>query len=383
MLALVSSLLAALDPRCRSPFDTAPEPGVPSHNELIQTFLEVDLPETSALLAVIAELVGDDMLRRRIRREITSRAHTLPRWLVDLSRAEPVERVVEVVHVLGDGDDIVLGVRLPGGQELSIVVYIDHNLGTVVKDGFVVPEPLPALVEVICKADPGPDTTANDVDPADAKARITEAIETGAITFPPLETDSWPGCRPLVEWAVRMLPAGGTGYRRPDWDDDALQALADRFLASPFGTGLDDPDHRGLLESLLWFGTGYGPGDPLRWSPVAVEILLADWIPRKLVADAPYLAKAPALLRAFIRFCHDERGIRPALTAETIDAVDEFESHYQQTIRSPRPQGPAALLAAMGALEPDSPWPLLDAGPADSPEIVLDAPQRDVGSEDL
>ncbi|QGK48821.1 hypothetical protein [Mycobacterium intracellulare] len=80
----------------------------------------------------------------------------------------------------------------------------------------------------------------------------------------------------------------------------------DRFFTSPDGARLDDPDRRDLLESLLWYGTDYGPGDPLRWSPVRVEILLDDWIPRKIVAPVRYLAKAPELLRAFIRFAHAE-----------------------------------------------------------------------------
>ena len=121
-----------------------------------------------------------------------------------------------------------------------------------------------------------PDVAFTDLDPADARARITEAIELGAITVPPLETDTWPACRPLVEWMVGLLPDGGTGYVRPEWPDEARQALAERFFASPFGAGLDDADRRGLLESLVWFGADYGPGDPLRWSPVAVEMLMAD-----------------------------------------------------------------------------------------------------------
>jgi hypothetical protein len=53
--------------------------------------------------------------------------------------------------------------------------------------------------------------------------------------------------------------------------------------------------------------------------------------------------RAPALLRAFIRFCHAERGIRPVLTDQTLAAVDEYEPEYQRVIRSPRPQGPMAL----------------------------------------
>jgi Domain of unknown function (DUF6398) len=382
LLSLVSSLLAALDPRQRSPFEPAPDPSVPSREELVQTFLEVDLLETSALLAVTAELSGDDILRRRVRREITARAHVLPGWLTDLNRAT-VDEVVEMVHVLGDGDDILIGVGLPGGSALSIVVYIDHNLGSLVKDAFVIPEPLDALIDHMRRAaNDDPDTTWAQLAPADARVRIRDAIDISAITFPPLETDSWPACRPLVEWVVGMLPAGGTGYQRPHWDDDALAELTERFLGSPFGNDFDDAGNRCLLRSLLWFGTDYGPGDPLRWSPVAVEILLVDWIPRKIVADVADLAKAPNLLRAFIRFCHHERGIRPLHTASTLAAVDEYEPTYQQTIRSPRPQGPAALLAAMGALAPDGPWPLTDTEPPDYQEVMLDSLRRAVGGED-
>jgi len=127
----------------------------------------------------------------------------------------------------------------------------------------------------------------------------------------------------LVEWITRSLPRGGAGYQRPQWDSAALGQLKDRFFASQHGAPLDDPDHRDLLESLLWFGTDYGPGDPLRWSPVQVEILLGDWIPRKIVAPADYLAKAPELLRAFVRFAHADVGLRSDLTDGTLAAIDD------------------------------------------------------------
>lgn len=378
-----SSLLAALEPRRRGPFETGPEPDAPSRDDLVQMFLEDGRLETSALVAVIAELSGDDILRRRVSREIAAKSHPLPGWLTDLHRARPAERVVEVVHVLGDGDNVMVGVQLPGEREFAAVVYIDHNMGTLVKDAFVVPEPVGDLVERMLTLAADPDTEARDLDPADAHARITEAIAIGAMTFPPLETDTWPACRPLVEWMAAMLPRGGTGYQRPEWDRDALAALGERFFASPFAAGFDTPDHRDLLDSLLWFGTDYGPGDPLRWSPTAVEILLVDWIPRKIVAEVPFLAKAPDLLKAFIRFCHQERGIRPELTAQTLDTVDSYAPQYQRTIRSPRPQGPAALLAAMGAPDPDALLSELgDEEPPEFPEIMLDTLRRAVGGED-
>lgn len=382
LMSLVSSLLSALEPQPTNPFERAPGPSPPTRDELVRTFLDVDMLETSALLAVIAEFSGDDIMRRRVRREIAERRHALPEWLTDLGRTS-VEGVVEMVHVLGDGDNIILGLSLPEGSALSIVVYIDHNMGTLVKDSFIIPESLDELIERMrIAAGEGPDTTWADVNPADARVRIRNAIERWAITFPPVESESWPACRPLVEWVIGMLPAGGTGYRRPRWGPERLRKLTERFLASPFGIGLDDAGHRGLLESLLLFGTDYGPGDPLRWSPVAVEILLVDWIPRKIAADATDLTKAPNLLRAFIRFCHHERGVRSGLTTDTLAAVDVCEPGYQQAIASPRPPGPAALLAAMGALQPEGPWSAPEAELPDVNEIMLDSLRNAVGGEE-
>ena len=107
--------------------------------------------------------------------------------------------------------------------------------------------------------------------------------------------------------------------------------------------------------------------------------MLADWIPRKIAASPEYLSAAPALLRAFIRFCHAERKIRPALTDETLAAVDEQEPEYQRVIRSPRPQGPMAMLAAMGMLGGQQPW---EDEPSRAGQYLLDALAEEVGGQD-
>ncbi len=380
LLALLSGLLNILDPRSDDPFRPERDPALLPRDELLLTFFDVDMVGTSALLAGIAGLSDDDVLQRRVQHAVADRGHVLPRWLTELPRATPAARTVEVVHVLGDGDNVLVGVRLSGGAELTAVVYIDHNLGTVVKDAFVVPQPIDELLEAMLVVAGDPDTVARDIAPADARARITDAITSGAQTYPPYESDSWPACRPLVEWMVAMLPTGGSGYERVEWSDGDLAELSTRFLASAHGSEFDDPDHRSLLESLLWFGSDYGPGDPLHWSPPAVEILLLDWIPRKIVAEATLLAKAPDVLRAFIRFCHEERGVRAAHTTETLAVVDEYEREYQRIIRAPRPQGPAALLTALRTTGPDE---LLSGAPAAGDEwldeIVLDELRRVVG----
>jgi hypothetical protein len=358
LLELASTLLDVVDRRSDHPF--RPDPDRPTREQLLESLFAAPLSETSALLTAVAALSGDDVLRRRVSREIADRAHALPEWLAEVSKAVAEPEAVEVTHALGDGDDVLVSVALPGGHPLTAVVFIEHNSGSIVQDAFVVPGPLDEIVATV-RAARGSDSDLADrpLSPADAKVRITEAVERGARTIPPTETETWPACRPLVEWMTSLLPDGGTGYERPEWPDDAVDDLARRFRASPFAEGVDDPDD--LLSSLLWFGTGYGPGDPMRWSPTAVEILLVDWIPRKIVADVEHLTRAPDLLRAFIRFCHHERGIRPGLTEDTVAAVDEFEPEYQQLIRSDRLQGPEALLAAMGMYDPECADPEADA----------------------
>ncbi len=371
LLGLASTLLAAVDTRARNPF--APTSEGPSREELLESFLAVPLPETSALLAATAALSGDEVLGRRVSREVANRAHPLPGWLTGMPRATAVADAFEVTHVLGDGENVLIAIRLPTGHVVTAVVYIDHNLGTLVKDAFVVSDSLANVVEgVRASAADDPDTVVAPLALADAKARITQAVELGAMTYPPFETDTWPACRALVEWMNTLLPDGGAGYERPEWDDEGLADLARRFWASPFAADVADPGD--MLSSLLWFGSDYGPGDPLRWSPVAAEILLLDWIPRKVLADADILASVPHLLRAFVQFCHREQGVRAALTDETLDAIDAFVPEYQRLIRADRPQGAAALIAAMGMFSDQD-------QDREIPQIMLDGLRDAVGGD--
>ena len=385
LIAHVSGLLAALDPRGDNPFESRGRRSrdEPSRDDLVRAFMAIPGHETAALLAAIRGLIADEPVRQEIAVELAARDEPLPAWLARLDEAEAYQ-AVETVHVLGDGENVIVGVRLTGGAELTAIVYVDHNLGTVAKDGFILDEPLEETLRLLEGASDR-DTRLAEIPLADARARITEAVDHGAHTFPPFESDTWPMARPAIEWIARLLPAGGAGFARPEWSDEAVAELADRFFASPYGRPLDAEDARGLLDSILWFGTDYGPGDPLRWSPVAIEILLLDWIPRKIVADAAYLAGVPRLLRAFVAFCNAERDIPARLGRATLAALDRLAPEYQRAIRTPRLQGPAAVLAAVGALDPDD-TDRLTGDVADAlasvDEIMLDSLRRAVGGEE-
>ena len=79
------------------------------------------------------------MLRARCRREADERNDSLPLWLAGLAQTS-VHQVVRMGHILGDGEELLLGVCLADGQEMTCAVYLDHLEMSEVKDAFFVPE---------------------------------------------------------------------------------------------------------------------------------------------------------------------------------------------------------------------------------------------------
>lgn len=349
LLAIASGFLEITDPRRRDPF--APDERQTSLAELVDSLVGTPYAETTAALTAVQHLVSDDALAARIGREVAVRHHPLPEWLAGLGHARLEPDVWFMTHALGDGDDYLLGVTLPSGHAVSALVYVDHNLGTVVKDAFIVPQPLEDLVIAVGTLADDSDQSLTRTDPAAARAVIEAAIDAGSRLYPPLTSESWPMCRPIVEWMVRMLPAGGVAPERREWSQEEISRIAEDFFASPFGALLDRDDERDLLGSVLWFGTSYATGDPWRWSPVTVELLLAHWFPHKVIAEPSYLAKLPSVLRAWIRYCHDRIGIRADLTAETLAAVDRYEPQYLTLILGDRQKAMAGLGEALLAAQ--------------------------------
>jgi hypothetical protein len=138
LLSMVSMLLCITDKRQENPFVQS-DHSRPTLGELVESFIGVPCPETTALLAVIAAMSDcDDVLHARIRRELNARPAPEVDWLAGLSTPR-VDRVVRMSHELGDGDDLMIAAWLADGHEFTCVVYIDHNVGTLVKDAFVLP----------------------------------------------------------------------------------------------------------------------------------------------------------------------------------------------------------------------------------------------------
>ncbi len=227
LLAVVSGLLEVTDSRNRDPF--APDEQRAGLDDLVGSFIGTPYAETTATLTAIRALVADEVLAARTGRELETRRHPMPDWLKVLDQARLVRDVWFMTHVLGDGDDFLIGVTLPSGHALSALVYVDHNMGTVVKDAFVVPEPLEDLAIKMGTLIEDPDQSLTRTDPATARAVVEAAIDSGSRLYPPLTSDSWPMCRPLVEWMLRMLPTGGVAPGWREWSAEERALIADTF----------------------------------------------------------------------------------------------------------------------------------------------------------
>ena len=353
-----------------------------TYDELIESFMEVKSIETSAILAVVSATSPNEILQARIRRELVARRHPIPGWLRSLDLT--VTRTMRMTEVFGDGEDILIGLRMGPRHEATILVFVEHNAGTIVKDAYVSDQPMSIVETAILGTDEAAEMIFTDIEPAEARAKIEEAIERGAMTWPPYETDTWPACRPLLEWVLATMPTGGAGWVRPEWSDRDKGMLSDDFFASVHGTGLDDVDHRSLLDSFIWFCTDYGPGDPLRWSVLSAEILLLDWIPRKIMAPVDYLDKAPGLLCAFVRYAHERQGLQTHHTREVLEAIDRFSPDYEKLIRTPRRHGPMTILEKVGVggtfADPDTGFDLdFDVDDVDLPSYMLERLASAVG----
>lgn len=319
--------------------------------ELLASFVEAPFQPMHVLARAMLPMLDDELLARRVANHLDAEGvRNPPPWLSSID-TPTVSGAIAMLDPFGDGDNIILGVEWPSGDEITAVIYIDHNLGTLVKDAFTVPDTFAATVAQFRELSTGDPTTYVDLTPADARAKITEAIERFDRTVPPPESDTWPAIRPLVDWLVRALPEGGEGYPFREWSDAQIDTIADRFIESGFAESMraPRPAARSLVEPMLWFASGFVPGDPLRWTPVSVEIALTDWLPRKVLTGRDELRHVPEVMTALTRFAHAERGLDAALTNDVLASVSRWTPDFLEAIESP-PRSPAQNAARLARL---------------------------------
>ncbi|NUR80883.1 MAG: hypothetical protein HOQ21_10610, partial [Dermatophilaceae bacterium] len=159
---------------------------LPDHQEpvgmapLVESFIGVDLAETTAALSVLAVLLDDAEMVTDIEQELAHRTQPMPLWLRGLRETRVHDaRLMDMPD--DTGQDLLLGLDWSGGGSATYVVYVDHGRGTVVRDAFPTPVSIDVVVgQLRTIEDPamrGFDFDIEQLDLADARALVGEALD--------------------------------------------------------------------------------------------------------------------------------------------------------------------------------------------------------------
>ena len=254
--------------------------------------------------------------------------------------------------VFDDACTVFLEARHPSGETHAVGVLIDNNLGVMAKD-ILLADSIDRVAEVMRKHPRGDgELTLERIAPGVAAGRIAAAIELTEMTLDPPVSDDYARLR-----ALAMLRAGEVSHfvpvpERDEMPSDERDRLRDEFLSSPEGKDFaSDGDEAWAVSLAIDFCADYVDGRPLRWSPVVVELFMANWIPRKVLADEGLFERLPSALDAWVRFAGRKAGTPDWAVEATRKAIPRWREEMVERGSDPAAGGPAKqfLTAAKAA----------------------------------
>jgi hypothetical protein len=243
------------------------------------------------------------------------------------------------------------------GPEHAVVFLVDHTLG-LVKDILVISPASEALDQFT--ADPDEMSWSAPMDPASVR------VAAGAYLHATDIADELPGAESLVanRWLagrrLALLPeapaeaADPGGAPAPERDELAgRDELVAQFMESPearlSGLARAGGAQREAVEYGLGLCVGYAVargGDPLRWSPLAVESFLLDWIHQRAVLDAQDVTTLPDVLSAWVSWAGRRVGLPESAVAATLDRIDALRAEFARLGTTGERQSPAVRATA-------------------------------------
>jgi len=274
-------------------------------------------------------------------------------WAEAVGGGEPTEAWLSYDPIDDDGISVMVGFSGPG-EPSTVGVYIDHNLGGMAKDLFVVPAGIDSVLAMMKEdheGDRGPQY--GELPIAEAAARWREAFAVTDMYLDPPTSDDLDDLRALVAARMAKLPTGGVVPEPAGLVEEERERLLEEFLESDETVGLrgtTGAEHRDfalehLAHQILTFCLDYVDGTPLRFSPVMVEMFCLDWAPRKIAGAGDEFARLPDVLAAWIRFVGRRRAVAEDAIAEAVEAAYEYASEMIGLSEDPQTWGPAKTLA--------------------------------------
>jgi hypothetical protein len=275
-----------------------------------------------------------------------------PAWRADLGEARPTAAALMCEEAFDDGVSVMVEFTAPNVETHTIGIYIDHNMGGLVKDVFLAGPLSEVRSQMGRKAPNQVGLAIRDLDLAEARARAEAAFYMLDHTWdPPVNEDVGP-MRALIEARLRLLPEG---FELPDVyvevTPEERDALLEDFLSSPEGRRWrGDEDAEDVAQLAIDFGAGYNHGGPLRWSPVVVEIFMTSWLARKVTREPGFFERVPEVLCDWVKYAGRRQAVPAAPLREAVAAVGECGEEMVDAVNDPEAWGPAKIFAS-AALE--------------------------------
>jgi hypothetical protein len=232
-----------------------------------------------------------------------------------------------------------------GGPEHALVLLVDHTVGLVTE--LVVIAPASAMLDQIRAADDEM-TWHAPLDPSAVRAAADAYLRATDLADEPPAAESFADNRYLAGARVALLPTPST-VDSPEPDD----ALIREFLESPearlSGLARATGDRREAMGYALGLCTGFAQargGDPLRWSPRAVEAFLLEWVHGRAVLDPQDAAALPDVLGAWVSWAGRRVGLPEPAIAETLDRIDALRPEFARLVSTGEKQSAAVRATA-------------------------------------
>jgi hypothetical protein len=287
-----------------------------------------------------------------------------PAWVVELGRVR-----VTGAYAYGDryGDQTTYLTTYEyenpelGGPDHAVAVLVDHNLG-IAKD-LLVASPAGTVLEQIrtsVTTDSDGMTWFAEIEPATARAAATAYLRATDTAAELPDEESLRANRALVLARLAALPARQPSTpstpSTPDTPGSAAESTWDaraEFLGSPDAqlaglAGLAGAEHESVdycLGLIVDFGRQRG-GDPLRWSPYAVQLFLLDWVHQRAVLDADDQRLLPDVLGAWVSWAGRRLDLPIPAINDTIATVRQVRGEFARLCASGERRSPAARAMA-------------------------------------
>ncbi len=302
-------------------------------------------PDVFALLLAIAALGTSpfDAAARAAVEQLRKSGNPEPVWGRSIGRPTLVDAWISWDE-LDDQANLLAAFAHDHRPPHAVNLIIDANFQGLIRDAFVAEHPDKVRREWVA-ASGFPIRPLSEQALADI---LGQGIEMFDVYLDPPVTDEASRLMPLIRARLRLLPPPRP-FDRPETSDRERDELVKAFAISPDASGLPEAGPGPTADLARWFvdfACDYGAGDPLRWSPIAVETLLADWLPRKAILEPDEIEALPETLRCFVRFSGRRKGLADHLVAETLDAVNQFARNFIEGMADDDRAGPAKQILA-------------------------------------